>query len=175
MSEKHGKEHHGHGGHDPEHHDGGFDSEVDVRSLIKFTIAILVLTVGSMGLMFGLNKALVATSVDKNDRPPSPLAEANKPPLPEGPLLEVSPPRNWQKYKAAEAAHLKSYGWIEKEKGVAHIPVERAIEIVAEKGLPEPPPLAIPAPAPSTTSAAPMTAAPGVPPSAPARPAVAPK
>ncbi|MBL8114079.1 MAG: hypothetical protein JNK60_14460 [Acidobacteria bacterium] len=155
MSEKHGKEHHGHGS------DAGFDSEVDVRSLVKFTVAILVLTIGSMGLMFGLNKALVATSVEKNERPPSPLAEANKPAQPVGPLLEVSPPRNWQTYKKAEAEHLKSYGWIEKEKGVAHIPIERAIDIVAEKGLPEPPPVVVTAPAPpsgATTSAAPAPA-----------------
>ncbi len=149
MSEKHG--HHGHDSHG--HDEGGFDSEVDVRSLIKFTVAILVLTVGSMGLMYGLNKALVATSVEKNDRAPSPLADANRPPRPEGPLLEVSPPRNWQKYKAAEVEHLKSYGWVEKEKGVAHIPVERAIEIVAEKGLPEPAPVVV---------APPATAAPAV-------------
>jgi hypothetical protein len=35
-----------------------------------------------------------------------------------------------------EEKHLKSYGWIDREKGVAHIPIERAMEILANKGLP---------------------------------------
>jgi hypothetical protein len=31
---------------------------------------------------------------------------------------------------------LKSYGWIDRDKGVVHIPIDRAIEILAERGLP---------------------------------------
>jgi len=30
---------------------------------------------------------------------------------------------------------LKSYGWIDRDKGVVHIPIDRAIEILAERGL----------------------------------------
>ncbi len=31
---------------------------------------------------------------------------------------------------------LKSYGWIDRDKGVVRIPIDRAIEILAERGLP---------------------------------------
>jgi len=31
---------------------------------------------------------------------------------------------------------LNSYGWVDKSKGVAHIPIERAMELVVQRGLP---------------------------------------
>ena len=39
---------------------------------------------------------------------------------------------------------MTSYAWIDRAAGVAQIPVDRAIEIVAERGLPVPPPLPAP-------------------------------
>ncbi len=35
-----------------------------------------------------------------------------------------------------ERARVSSYGWIDKKAGIAHIPVDRAIDILAKKGLP---------------------------------------
>ena len=31
---------------------------------------------------------------------------------------------------------MKSYGWIDRKAGLAHIPIERAIEIIARSGIP---------------------------------------
>ena len=38
--------------------------------------------------------------------------------------------------KAAAAKTIVSYGWVDENAGVAHIPVDRAIDIVLAKGLP---------------------------------------
>ncbi len=38
--------------------------------------------------------------------------------------------------KTAENATLHSYGWVDKAKGVAHIPVEEAMDMTLEEGLP---------------------------------------
>jgi mono/diheme cytochrome c family protein len=38
--------------------------------------------------------------------------------------------------RAEELARLNEYGWVDQEAGVAHIPIERAIALVAESGLP---------------------------------------
>jgi hypothetical protein len=51
------------------------------------------------------------------------------------------PAADLREVKAAEEAHLASYGWVDKENGVALVPVERAMEIVVEGGLPELAPL----------------------------------
>jgi hypothetical protein len=39
--------------------------------------------------------------------------------------------------RAEEDASLNSYGWVDKEQGVVHIPIERAMDTVVERGLPE--------------------------------------
>ena len=38
--------------------------------------------------------------------------------------------------RAAEEAVLNSYGWVDKDSGRVRIPIERAMEILAKKGLP---------------------------------------
>ena len=38
-----------------------------------------------------------------------------------------------------EAARLSSYGWVDRPAGVAHIPIDRAMAILAERGLPKAP------------------------------------
>ena len=39
--------------------------------------------------------------------------------------------------KKEDLARLSAYGWIDRAAGIAHIPVDRAIDIVVEKGLPK--------------------------------------
>ncbi|HTY42214.1 MAG TPA: hypothetical protein VMH79_10110 [Thermoanaerobaculia bacterium] len=71
---------------------------------------------------------------------------ASLPPLPR---LQVYPVRHWTDFREAERARLDSYGWMDRGSGAVHIPIERAIELVAERGVgPLPPaPMAMPAPA----------------------------
>ena len=38
--------------------------------------------------------------------------------------------------RAAENKILHSYGWIDEKKGVVRIPIERAMELTAQRGLP---------------------------------------
>jgi hypothetical protein len=38
--------------------------------------------------------------------------------------------------QAQEQARLNSYGWVDEDAGVAHIPIERAMEMILEEGLP---------------------------------------
>ena len=65
---------------------------------------------------------------------PSPLSYAPEP-VPE-PRLEVAPGEELKALRADEDAALKTYGWVDQEKGVVRIPIDRAIDILAERGLP---------------------------------------
>ena len=40
------------------------------------------------------------------------------------------------KMKAEDLGVLNGYGWVDRKAGIAHIPIDRAIDIVAEKGFP---------------------------------------
>ena len=48
------------------------------------------------------------------------------------PRLQVDPPKQKFELTQSEAALLGSYGWIDRQVKVAHIPIERAIDLVSE-------------------------------------------
>lgn len=57
--------------------------------------------------------------------------------LPTRPVLpQVGSAQEWRTLRAEQQELLGSYGWIDKENGVVHIPVERAMSLLVERGLP---------------------------------------
>jgi hypothetical protein len=65
----------------------------------------------------------------------SPLAGDQTPPAPR---LEEQPAAELANLRRAEHRRLSSYRWIDPQQRVVRVPIERAIEILAERGLPEP-------------------------------------
>lgn len=55
---------------------------------------------------------------------------------PPEPPLEANPVADYQKFRAAEHERLSSYGWVDRQRGIVHIPVEQAMKMLAENGLP---------------------------------------
>ncbi|HHB90475.1 MAG TPA: hypothetical protein ENK60_04135 [Anaerolineae bacterium] len=52
------------------------------------------------------------------------------------PVIQIDPVGDWKAYKAQQEELLNSYGWVDKDAGIARIPIERAIELTAQQGLP---------------------------------------
>lgn len=52
-----------------------------------------------------------------------------------GMRLQVDPQDELRQMRAAEDVALNSYGWVDKDAGIVRIPVDRAMEILAKKGL----------------------------------------
>jgi hypothetical protein len=117
----------------------GSDHDVDLRAVFKFAGALVAITVVVMGIVWGLSVRL-KHDLAGADPLPSPLPEASAHRLPPGPRLEESPPQSLAELRAREEALLGSWAWVDRNRGVAQIPIERAIEIIAGKGLPAPPP-----------------------------------
>jgi protein SCO1 len=69
------------------------------------------------------------------DRPGLPAVRDTLPPPP-GPGLQVEPDDDLRRVRATEQARLQGYGWVDRDAGLVHIPIERAMEILAEHGLP---------------------------------------
>jgi hypothetical protein len=53
------------------------------------------------------------------------------------PRLEVSPAASLAEFRAAEEADLNSYAWIDRNTGTVRIPIERAMQLILERGLPD--------------------------------------
>jgi hypothetical protein len=52
------------------------------------------------------------------------------------PALQVNPHQDLLHFEAQSALRLRSYGWINPEKGLIQLPIERAMQLMAEQGMP---------------------------------------
>lgn len=101
--------------------------------IIVFGGALLVLTVIVLVLMGGLLRSLMTRS-SAADAPLPPLAASRQPPP--QPHLQVAPSQELQAVQQQEDALLSSYGWVDRANGIVRVPINRAMELVAERGLP---------------------------------------
>jgi hypothetical protein len=61
------------------------------------------------------------------------IPERQEPP---SPRLQTSPVHDMGAFRATEDRVLSTYGWVDRNAGVVRIPIDRAIDIVAQRGLP---------------------------------------
>jgi hypothetical protein len=101
-----------------------------VIMLVALTAGLVLVGVISMWALFGF----IVDHYESQDVPPSPLAGTRAPFT--GPRLQVSPPLDMKEMKAAEQEILESYDWVDQEAGIVRIPIERAIDLISERGLP---------------------------------------
>jgi len=124
----------------PQHEPAEFDSEIHVKGIFGAIAGLALLVAFSFVAMIAFSKVLKSQSIAR-DPEPLPVAEANQPrPRPRA-ALQADPTADMVKFAKEEEAALTSYAWVDRTAGVVQIPVERALEIVAERGLPVPPPL----------------------------------
>jgi hypothetical protein len=64
------------------------------------------------------------------------LATSQEPRLPPEPRLQTNPRGDLADLRGGEEQTLKSYGWVDKSAGVVRIPIDEAMKIVVQKGLP---------------------------------------
>ena len=155
----------------PETRHGGVAVEPDrvpLRLVIGMAAVLTGTAVVAAVLMVVLFKVLDRRA-EKRDE--SVVAEAGlerrEPALPPLPRLQVRGVRHWKDFQTAERERLDSYGWMDRSTGAVHIPIDRAIDLIAERGVGPLPqaPVALP----------PSVLMPGTPPAAPPAPATTPR
>lgn len=67
------------------------------------------------------------------------LAQATPTTLPPEPALESAPGVTADFVRSREEGPLNSYGWVDQKNGITHIPIQQAMTIIAQKGLPSRP------------------------------------
>jgi len=65
---------------------------------------------------------------------PSPLQPGRV--VPAGPLLQVNAQEDLRAYQEQQQRALASYGWVDQGAGVVRIPIDRAMDLVLQRGLP---------------------------------------
>ena len=56
---------------------------------------------------------------------------------PPGPQLQLNTAADLVKFRAQKEQQLNSYGWVDRGKGIAHIPIAQAMQDVAARGIPD--------------------------------------
>jgi hypothetical protein len=107
-------------------------SDADVRSLLKFgawLLVILVIVLIAMKSMF-----FYFARSQKLGPPASPFEEVRV--LPPQPRLQVQPRVDLQAYCEDQMEQLNTYGWVDPHNDVVRIPVDRAMDLIVQRGLP---------------------------------------
>lgn len=111
------------------------ESDVNVGAIIRYGIGLLL--VGAVVQVFLW--WLLGTYERQHERAQTqvyPLAAGQQDRLPPFPRFQENPQQELQDLRAKQKALLEGYGWVNKEAGVARIPIEEAMKMVIERGLP---------------------------------------
>lgn len=100
-----------------------------VKIGLLITVALLVLIFGSFVAMGGLLRGLDIFS--KRMSPPIP-ENAQLPVTPPNPHLQVNPKIDLAEKLSKERQQLNTYGWVDRDHGIVHIPIDRAMELIAK-------------------------------------------
>src|SRR5271157_2336885 len=107
-------------------------SDVNIRSLVISGVLLCGLVIAGLLVSKGVFHYFVGHQ--GLGPPASPFENVRM--LPPEPRLQVSVPKDLKQYKAAQEEILNSYGWVDQNAGVVRIPIDRAMDILAQKGLP---------------------------------------
>jgi hypothetical protein len=106
--------------------------DADTRAVLRFLIGLGVVLVVIAGLMWGWFRYLQAA--ERLPAPASPFANIRQ--VPSGPQLQVTPRQDLLKTTGDQERALESYGWENRQAGTVRIPIERAMDMLVQKGVP---------------------------------------
>jgi len=108
--------------------------DVDVRPLAWLGVGLAVLIVMSIVAMKGVFVYLDRLQAREDVLPPPMMRQ--RPQQPPDPTLQVTPVPNRKLIVAQENEQLTAYGWVDQKMGVVRIPVNQAMKLLAERGVP---------------------------------------
>jgi len=128
------------------------NQDVNVHGVFMSGVFLAVGLIVAALFSWGLYRVLVKTGPPEKKL--SPMVAANLQRTPPEPRLEPNPLEPREKMRAEEELALHSYGWVDKQTGAVRIPIDRAMDLIAERGLPPAKAMPATAPLPSATGGA---------------------
>jgi hypothetical protein len=110
-------------------------SDVNIRAILGFG-AVLVVAAAVIHLLTFVLFRYFESREGRRVTPEYPLAAAQAGRVPPEPRLQTDPREDLRVLREKEDALLGSYGWVDKNAGVVRIPIDEAIKLTLERGLP---------------------------------------
>jgi hypothetical protein len=116
-------------------HEGGelHPHDEDIRKIVLAGSSVAAITVIASVMLFWLFGAFMRRELER-DPPPHPMFEQT--PLTPEPRLQAAPAEDLLRLREEEQTLLTTYDWVDREAKVVRIPVERAAELLLQRGLP---------------------------------------
>jgi hypothetical protein len=109
----------------------------NIRNIVVSGAVLVVICIGVLLFLSWLMRGFKAQE-RAGDTVRPPLFADDRGQFPE-PRLQENPHADLLKMREVDRIELSSYGWVdENEKKIAKIPIERAMDIIAKRGLPQP-------------------------------------
>ena len=118
---------------EPINSSGYEQSDVRPRGVILLGVGLIVLAAIVLAGLWWMFDVMEASAKRADPRVSPLLGEAERAP---GPELEFK--LRYTDFEAADQQRLEEYGWADRQQKVVHIPIQRAMQLLAERGLPEP-------------------------------------
>jgi hypothetical protein len=111
--------------------------DVNPRALFIVGIGILIFAVIiNLGVRLTFD---YLSAIDKqNGLQPSTVVRLDSMTKPPEPRLQIDPADDLKAMRAIEASELHSYAWVNRQEGIVRIPIEQAMKLLVEQGLPSP-------------------------------------
>jgi len=113
-------------------------SDADIGLVVKTSLGIFAAV--ALCMVIGAWQMRFEAANLPQDEPGNVFTQEGK--LPPGPRLQAFPAKDLVEFRHSAEHKAESYGWVDKQNGVAHVPVDKAIEMVLKNGLPVPAPKA---------------------------------
>jgi hypothetical protein len=111
------------------------ESDVDVRTIIWFGVGLAAVALTVHVFLWWL-QGFYASASQRSQTVAYPMAAGQQDQLPPEPRLQNNPQQELRELKARQYGVLEGYGWVNKEAGIARIPIADAMRAVVQRGLP---------------------------------------
>jgi hypothetical protein len=111
--------------------------DVNIWAVSKAGIGILLTTIASIFIVLAVFRYLQVREEALPVTPTGVNVDARR--LPPEPRLLENEPQNLQEFRAAENQILNNYGWADQKHTVVKLPIDRAIDLLVQRGLPSRP------------------------------------
>jgi hypothetical protein len=110
------------------------ERDINARAVTRFGIALAAIVMVACFMLWFVFDQFATRETAKSSRPSSLIQQegATQPPAPR---LQANPPAELQQVREDEDAVLNTYGWVDPQHGVVRIPISRAMDLAAERGL----------------------------------------
>jgi hypothetical protein len=112
------------------------DFEIQFRTLVILAVGIVALALVSGLGVYALYQQMVRAQ-EAAEAPPPPMLPPREPLAPLGPELRPDLRAMLQDLRRQEEETLTTHGWVDAEAGLVRIPIDSAIDLLVEQGLPE--------------------------------------